>query len=177
MTCGPGLGGQEGHGQHRGKGARKEEYSVQCGRVGLMVLSPASWLPLLVSPNGQSFSGPWSLAGNSIHVSVVLIGYVQFVAALWSSAIVDWVFSSCLLSLFNWVRTVCQWIILSAFLYSLRLLCSRCPYKYYLVSVSLVENWLNLLEIFWLWLNRLFYNQHCGSDNCLIEIALLSFLL
>ena len=55
----PGLGEQEGHPQDQGKGARKADYSVQCGRVGLMELSPAIWLPLLVFPTGQIISGPW----------------------------------------------------------------------------------------------------------------------
>ena len=44
------LGGQEGHRQHPGKGASKADYSVQGGRVGLIVLSPATWLPQLVFP-------------------------------------------------------------------------------------------------------------------------------
>ena len=34
------LGGQEGHRRHRGKGARKADFSVQCGCVPLMVLRP-----------------------------------------------------------------------------------------------------------------------------------------
>ena len=55
----PGLGGQGGHRQHQGKGARKADYSVQCGRVGLMKLSTTIWLPLLVFPTGQLISGPW----------------------------------------------------------------------------------------------------------------------
>ena len=48
MTCFPGLLDQEGHRQHQGKGARKADYFVQCGRVGLVVLGSAIWLPLLV---------------------------------------------------------------------------------------------------------------------------------
>ena len=55
----PGYGEQEGHRQHQGKGARKEDYPKQCGRAGLMALSPAIWLPLLVFRTGQSLSGPW----------------------------------------------------------------------------------------------------------------------
>ena len=54
----PGLGGQDGNPQHGGNGAMKADYSVQCCWVGLMVLSPASWLPLLVFRTGQSLSGP-----------------------------------------------------------------------------------------------------------------------
>ena len=37
-----GNGDRRGHRQHRGKGASKVDYCFQSGRVGLMVLNPAS---------------------------------------------------------------------------------------------------------------------------------------
>ena len=112
MTCDPRvMGTRRGIVNIREK---KVDYSVQFGWVGLMVLSPAIWLPLPVFPTGQSLSGLWCswcswkcglrhlvlhhiwesgyqhchrsysskiLAGDNIQFSVVLIGYVQFVAA------------------------------------------------------------------------------------------------
>ena len=107
MTCGPG------HRQHRWKKARKADYSVQRGRLGLSMKSShlatstglihrsitfrsgmflvqltmwfmscgaTSHLDSGYQRCHRSYSSK-SLAGDSIQFSVVLIGYVQFVAA------------------------------------------------------------------------------------------------
>ena len=52
----PGLGGPGWASSTSGEVAWKADYSVQCGRVGLMVLSAAIWLPLLVFYLGQRIS-------------------------------------------------------------------------------------------------------------------------
>ena len=55
----PGLGGPGGPSSTWGKGARKVESFVQCGGVGLMLLSQAIWLLLVVFSRCLSLSGPW----------------------------------------------------------------------------------------------------------------------
>ena len=57
MKCGSRIKGQGGASLTSRE--RGQEGGLFCsGRVGLMVLRPTSWLPLLVFCTGQSFSGP-----------------------------------------------------------------------------------------------------------------------
>ena len=82
MTCVHRINGdQEGHRQHQGKEARKADYSVQCGRVGLIESSPAIWLPLLVFPTGQLISGPWYSYCNE-NVVYIMWCYITFGTAV-----------------------------------------------------------------------------------------------
>ena len=84
------YGGQGVHRQHWEKGAKKD-YSVQCGLVGLMVLSGVIWLPPLVLPNGQSLSGPrcsycsWKCGVGNVVLLQICDSYYQHCYRYYSS--------------------------------------------------------------------------------------------